>query len=158
MALSFEVVDNTAVLYGTMDEHVSKDFFSEAIAGLDPSKGVSIDFGNVENGNSMGLRTFYLFVQTISVPFTYKKVPYWLIEQFNMIRGLLKKGWRVESMLLPFFHQDSDEEITLECTLGKEIPVLKDYSECEIAGVTVNGQEYLPDFDPSCDFMFLEDV
>lgn len=157
MSLSFSIKDGCLIFSGVLNERVPIEFFRSCLEELGKEVSeIGLDFSDVSSGNSMGLRTLHDFLSELDQPVVYKNVPYWLVEQFNLIRGFVKKSWKVESLILPFYHPDSEEEISLLCEVGKDIPKLDSYEDFEYGEKLVNGQKYLPDFDPSCDLVFLD--
>ena len=86
---------------------------------------VYIDLGEVKAINSVGIRAWILFFAELTqTHFTFLNCPKSLVMQMNMVEGFLPQNSKVETMHVPFFCEDCDEEIEMIFEVGKEITVL----------------------------------
>lgn len=148
---------NTVEFSGLLNE----DSSSEAIQkGLEealnnsPEKTIYIDFSKVKRANSCGILTWYKVLESLSGKFIYIKVPRWLVEQFN-ISDFLNENTTVESIEANFYCPQNDTHENILLVIGKEIPVLEDYSEFTLVMKTKDGLDLEMDFEPNEYFYFI---
>ena len=72
-----------------------------------------------------------------------------------MVSNLLKDKVLVSTVVLPFYSEDEDKEILRIFEIGKEIPILDDYSDFELDDVNQDGIVYSAEFDETMIFSFL---
>ena len=73
-----------------------------------------------------------------------------------MVSGFLKEGRNVRSVMIPFYSDQTNNEITKCFVIGEDIPYLDDYSEFEFENITQDGVVYEPEVDPTTLLAFLE--
>jgi hypothetical protein len=114
-----------------------------------------LDFRDVRRANSLGIIRWSKFVRSVKGPFEYRNVPTWLVEQINLRVIALGTDSRVSSIMAPFYcGADGSHEVhCLE--IGRDVPVLDDYSNFNIERTSRKGLKLEADFEPKEYFGFL---
>ena len=145
------------VFSGVLDESTQIDpiraSLQEAIAGARGGR-VRLDFSQVKRANSVGILSWFRLVHGLAYAVAYVNVPVWLVEQFNFADGLRGDTF-VESVLAPFYCPSDDTHAIVVLTVGRELPLLEDYSELELRIPGANGKMLEPDFEADEYFQFL---
>jgi hypothetical protein len=148
---------NTVVFSGILNEdsasNVIKSSLEEAL-NSSPDKKVFVDFSKVKRANSCGILTWYKVLETLPGFFTYINVPRWLVEQFN-ISDFLNKNTTVESIEANFYCPQNDTHENIYLVIGKEIPILEDYSSFQLVLKNKDGLDLEMDFEPVEYFSFI---
>lgn len=148
--MEIEVINHTLRLVGIMDEQTSVAALCEAYKSAQvASQGnlVRCDFVGVRRANSLGMVRWNEFLSKIGEGIVYENAPQWLVEQFNFEVISLSNGSQVFSILAPFYcYLDGTHEVhCLE--IGKDIPILDDYSQFRAHRTSRSGFILEPDFD-----------
>lgn len=71
---------------------------------------INYDFENLTHINSCGIREFVLWGRKIpaKIKVVYSRCPRILIEQINMIDGIMVKNGRIDSFYVPYFCENCD--------------------------------------------------
>lgn len=157
--MEIEVVDNTIILSGLLDETVTKEALSKAFSHAQRSntdQTIRINFKKIDRANSIGLRTWIQALLDSRPTGFYEEVPEWLLDQFVYIPNLLNENLLVESIMLPFHCIADGEQIVEKCTLGKEIPILPSYESFRM-DIKRDGKIYELDFSPDV-FLFITEA
>jgi ABC-type transporter Mla MlaB component len=154
------VLPNTIIFEGVLDEETKMPELMAAYeklkaAGVSPP--VTLDFSQVTYANSTGIVVWLKFMQEVKTVFKYVNAPVWLVSQFNSIRGFLDHNSFVESFQAPYFAPKSQDSKAICLAIGKDVPVLKDYSEFNFANRAIQGKVYEIDFDPTQYLSFIAD-
>lgn len=91
-------------------------------AGLQSSSEVVIDVGGIQAVNSCGVREWVKWVKAMppSAKLIYVNSPKIIVDQMNMIGGLLPKGSTVKSFYVPYFCENCKLSHSILFTEGKE--------------------------------------
>ena len=85
---------------------------------------VFIDLKEVTAINSIGIRAWIMwFANLESTQLIFMNCPKALVMQMNMVEGFLPAQSKVESLQVPFYCEDCDEEVDVIFHVGKEIQV-----------------------------------
>lgn len=155
--MEIAVREHTLEFSGTLSEDSRMDPVRDAILALSarrPGHRVRLDFSAVKRANSCGILAWFKLIEEIKVPTAYVRAPVWLVEQFNY-SDFLRNDAIVESLLAPFYSPESDTHEIVVLTIGKDLPILKDYSGFEIHPVNTRGETLEADFEPEEYFNFL---
>ena len=148
---------NTVEFSGLLNEDSSSQGIQSALEEAlknSPESTVYIDFSKVKRANSCGILTWYKVLESLTGKFIYMKVPRWLVEQFN-ISDFLNDSTTVESIEANFYCPQNDTHENILLVLGKEIPILEDYSEFTLVLKNKEGLALEMDFEPSEYFYFI---
>lgn len=87
---------------GPIDEDVRFDAIDREIGDV---KTVVIDFADVTVLNSLGIRTWMVWLRQWigQKDFVFRRCPKAVVDQFNVLSGFLPKGSVVESFYVPYF-------------------------------------------------------
>lgn len=154
------VLPNTLVFEGVLDEETSLDHLSSAYQQLkksNPTLPITLDFSKVSRANSAGLVTWLKFLQSAHTKVKYVNTPVWLVGQFNMIKGYFTNGSYVESVQIPLYSTAAQYSKIVTIKLGKDVPILPDYSDFKLPNQMIEGHEYEVDFDPAQYFSFISE-
>ncbi len=154
------VLPNTLAFDGILDEVSSFNHLVEAFeklkqTGMKPP--VNLDFSKVSYANSAGIVTWLKFTQAAKISFKYINAPIWLVNQFNMIRDYFQNGSYAESIEAPYFSPATQESRAFTLQLGKDIPLLNDYTNFVMPNRNVSGRVYEIDFSPELYFSFISE-
>lgn len=147
----------TLTFKGTLDEHSSPEFLHKTVKdAMDLVRGarVRLDFSQVRRANSCGILTWFKLLEQLKPRVTYINVPVWLVEQFNF-SDALRGDALVESFQAPFYCPDKDAHAVITLTVGREVPLLADYSDFTLTVPGEGGAVFEPDFEPEEYFQFL---
>lgn len=158
--MKISVLPNTLVFEGIMDEETSITDLNTAMTkltsgGVKPP--VTVDFSAVPYANSIAVVVWLKFIIAAKVMFKYVNAPVWLVNQFNMIGGYFESASFVESLQTPFFCPKTQESRSITIHLGKDIPILKDYTGFEFPVIELEGKEYEMDVSPPRYFSFISE-
>ncbi len=151
-------VGNVVKLSGVIDEKVDlKNVASviETTASETGMKAVKVDFSDVKRANSLGIIKWRILTEELSCGVIYENSPQWLVEQFNFEVIPILKGSLVASILAPFYCGEDGTHEMVRLEVGKDIPLMKDYSSLRLERPSKNGRMLEPDFEPSDYFEFL---
>ena len=83
---------------------------------------INFDFQNLALINSCGIREWVIWLRTIPVEIqvSYFNCPRVLIEQINMIDGLMTQNGNVGSFYLPYYCEECDDLTLLLCEKDKD--------------------------------------
>ncbi len=102
---------------GAVDEDAK--FPSLALSNI---KKIVFDFQELDLINSCGIREWVVWLRSISnqIEVLYKNCPRILIEQINMIEGLMPVNGHIESFYLPYYCEECDQQTNLLCERNKD--------------------------------------
>lgn len=162
MAVTYQTDGRVIKLSGVINESFTERSFEEAIKPLkdeNSSSPVYLDLIDVQHSNSQGMLTWRMALMSASVPLVLQNIPVWLVEVFNMWPNYLSGiDVCVESIQASFYDPDTEQVKVCLLNIGKDIPILTDYSDYEYPEVQFNGRTLEPEFDPSVYFTFLTDL
>ena len=106
-----------AKLSGTLNEDAR--FSQDDLSGVTC---VNVDFKDVESINSCGVRTLIEWLNTIPLQsqVNYQNCPKIVIDQINMVGGLLRQGGKIESFYTPYYCDNCDFQTNILFESGKE--------------------------------------
>ncbi|HLE09883.1 MAG: hypothetical protein A2504_10805 [Bdellovibrionales bacterium RIFOXYD12_FULL_39_22] len=89
---------------------------------LSAVKKIVFDFKELNLINSCGIREWVVWLRNIpaSIEVLYRNCPRILIEQINMIEGLMPANGYIESFYLPYYCEECDKQTMLLCERGKD--------------------------------------
>ena len=107
----------TVKLSGSVNEDAI--FQKPDVAGVQRA---NIDFNEVDTINSCGVRNWIEWIETFSpqTALNYLNCPKSVIDQVNMIGGLLRPGSAIGSFYTPYYCEDCDQQTMVLFTPGKE--------------------------------------
>lgn len=109
---------------------------------------IFIDLSEVTSINSIGIRAWIMWFGELSdVSFKFLNCPKALVMQMNMVEGFLPAGSQVESLQVPFYCEDCDEEKEVLFEVGKQIQVENGTVKIDFDKSSICG----PDCDPELD-------
>lgn len=149
-ALLFDGVIDESVVFADFEIPIKK--LRESVA---PSEPIGVDFSKVPYANSAGIVVWLKVVYGSDTRFKYINAPVWLVNQFNMIKGYFENGSYVESLQAPFFAPKTQDSVTFTLALGKDLPILKDYSKYAVPERSDEGKTFEIDFVPEQFFSFI---
>ncbi|MEI7973222.1 MAG: hypothetical protein WCH11_02520 [Bdellovibrio sp.] len=130
---------------GVLDERISVKDFQRVIEVR--SNPVEFDFNSVSRSSSSGILEWMKFIKLYSGHFYYVNCPVWLINQFNSMSDLLKRGESaVLSFWAPYFCEADESNQYILFRIPKDIPFSGDFKPVPIQE---GGKEFAPDFIPS---------
>jgi hypothetical protein len=144
-------------LRGVLNEDVTQMQFEQTLSAAFASiKGrLTVDFSEVSRTNSCGIARWISAVSNKNYPLNYTSVPIWLLEQFLMIEEFSSGDMYIDSLILPFYCVDSDVDIQKCLAIGKEIPLLNDYSNFSFDFLDQDGRQFVVNFDADALFDLL---
>ena len=116
---------------------------------------LKLDLSGVVHANSLGIRAWLTGFRKSRGPYCYVRMPVWLVAQCNMISEFMAGEVRVDSLFAPFYCVQSGETIERLLVVGKDVPLLEDYSSFDFPFVSADNKVYEPDFDAAEHFGFL---
>jgi hypothetical protein len=145
---------------GYLNEKSNMDLVKTALEGASAtaqSRGqrVTLDFSKVSKANSCGILTYLKTLIALKIPVTYVNAPIWLVEQFNALDDFFVGDILVTSIFAQFYSPQTDESFVLLQELGKDLPILSDYSSFEINPKSPEGHELEPDYEPELYYFFI---
>lgn len=149
--MKINVLQNSLIFEGLLDEETSIADLLMAhgkLMAADSKPPIAADFSKVLYGNSAGIVIWIRYMREVKIAFNYVNTPIWLVGQINMIRDFLANGSFVSSFQAPFFAPSSQESRAFTLQVGKDIPMLKDYSEFRVPTRAFQGKDYESDFVP----------
>lgn len=152
------VLPDSLVFEGVLDEETLPADLSAALSKLVAAGSkatVKLDLSKVSYCNSAGIMVWIRFLRASNMKFQYINAPIWLINQFNMIGEVLINGSFVSSFQAPYFCTETQESRSLTLELGKDLPVMQDYSSYTATNRIIEGKEYEPDYNPPRYFHFI---
>jgi hypothetical protein len=158
--MQMTILPNTMIFKGVLDEETTVGDFQSAFEklktlGITPP--VSLDFSQVNYGNSVGLLGWLKFLAQTKNSFKYVNAPIWMINQFNTIKGYFENGSYVESVQAPYFCSKTQDSRSLTLVLGKDVPVLDNYTQYSAPNRSLDGKVFEVDFEPSQYFSFISE-
>ena len=158
--MNANILPNTLSFEGVLDEEVTLDQLLVYLgqlksSGLTPP--VNLDFSKVSYANSTGIVTWLKFTREAKLCFKYVNAPVWLVNQFNMVKGYFEFGSFVESMHVPYFAPKTQDSRVFNLTVGKDFPLLADYSNVTIPNRKADGRDYEIDFTPERYLSFISE-
>jgi hypothetical protein len=98
-----------AILSGIIDQ----SFRIDVIDQLDPEETI-FDFKKIELINSLGVRELISFLKSLTVKrLIYQNCPCILVNQFNMVKGLVPINCKVVSFYAPYYAPIGQEELEI---------------------------------------------
>jgi hypothetical protein len=152
----FKTDGNTILFYGELTEQTDDALLTECITKSNTFESLSLDFSEVDGANSNGIIKLTKYLNAINASYNFINTPIWLLESFSMVSGLIKDPALVSTVRLPFYSEDEDKEIVKVFEIGKDIPILDDYSNFELDDIEQEGVVYSAEFDESMIFSFLK--
>ena len=141
--MQVSVEGNSLIFSGVMDE--SSDFKSiETVIKqvMQKHSKIIFDLSGVDRSNSTGIRGWLKVLTDTNPAGRYVKAPCWLLEQISMLPKLCPASMLVESMILPFYSEETDGHMLKYCEVGREIPISEDYDDFELAVVDDAGHKF----------------
>lgn len=130
---------------GVLDERISVKDFQRAIEVS--SSPVEFDFNSVSRSSSSGILEWMKFIKQYSGHFYYVNCPVWLINQFNSMSDLFKKGESaVLSFWAPYFCEADESNQYILFRIPRDVPLTGDF---EPVPIREGGKEFGPDFIPA---------
>lgn len=118
MGSKCEVFTDEKMIYigGRIDE-----LFYENISMIPLFGDVQFNFRDLVSINSSGLREWILLMRKMAAAkITVHECPKFLIDQINMVKGVLPSNAKVVSFYVPFFNEKNGTEKSVLFTLNKE--------------------------------------
>lgn len=144
--------------FGKLDETDEAKNIADTIedAGKQLSaKTITIDFSGTTGANSVGVSTWVKTLQSLSVTIKYVNMPEWLAEQMNMIPALATQMASVDSVLAPYYSEDTND-IVFQKIDTSDLPRLQEkIASGALETIEIDGKSFEADFDPSDYFYFL---
>ncbi len=156
--MAFEVTQQdvdgklTLTINGNIDEDAV--FPEIQLSGGD----VYIDMSNVKAVNSVGIRSWLKWITPLSEAnqFIFKNCPKSVVLQMNMVEGFLPKTSRVESLFVPFYSEDQDEEKDAHFFVGKDVVVDGGNLVVNFDSSSLGGEDWEMDVNENKYFKFLK--
>jgi hypothetical protein len=146
---------------GFLNENSNLDVIKAAIqnaavvAGKVPGGRVLLDFSKVTKANSCGILSYLRVLIELNVPVSYVNAPIWLVEQFNALDDFFVGDIIISSIYAQFYSPNTDKSFVLLQEIGKDIPILPDYSSFEIEAKSPEGHDLEPDYEPEIYYFFI---
>ncbi len=157
--MKFQIEGQNVIFSGVLDESFLSSEFLEQIKKLRStikSRAVNLDFSNVLYANSIGIANWIKLIDQLKEgTYYYSKTPIWLVHLMSIISGVVPENFYVTSMSVPFYSENHDKEIQVLMEIGRDIPLLDDYSSFNLESKTVDGILYEPDISEDHYFRFL---
>lgn len=150
--MKINILANALAFEGVLDEESSlKDLLAafETVKANGFTPPLALSFAKVTRGNSAGIVTWLKFMKQIQTPVKYRDTPVWLVGQFNMIKGYFENSSYVESFQAPYYCENGQHSKVVTLVIGKDLPILDDYSRYVFPHLQIDGKEYEIDFDPA---------
>jgi hypothetical protein len=158
--MKVNIVDGRFIFEGVMDEGFSPSALEQALqAALEGrlAPPFALDFSQVSRANSNGILIFLRFLAKAEHQFKYVNAPEWLVNQFNLISGYFVNNSYVESLFAPYFSAKNGKYIQKLLVIGKDIPLLEDYSKMALPELEIDGLNFEIDFYPEQYFQFISE-
>lgn len=156
--MNAKIQANTLLFDGVLDEAAAQDMLMKYFSKLQDGGAKApycLDLSEVRYGNSVGVICWLKFTKQAGVQFKYVNAPIWLVNQFNVINNYFDNQSFCESLHAPYFSPKTQDSRTFTLYVGKDIPVLEDYSTFKMPSKVVDGVSYDIDFDPQRYFYFI---
>jgi hypothetical protein len=155
-------MDNQLVLSGSLNEAVDFDYIKSELIEfqkIHPSKTLKINFSEVKLANSIGISNWINTVAAIdTVLICYTMAPKWLVAQFNMLPEFFCSRAVVESVEVPYYSEERDQEITKVLQLGRDFDLREEpYSMEDFPNIELEGAIYEIDVLPRKYFKFINE-
>jgi DNA-directed RNA polymerase subunit RPC12/RpoP len=92
------------MLKGPIDEDFKFD-------GAIETPAVNFDFQGIDLINSCGIREWIKFIEGVNGQIKYVNVPQIVVEQINMVKGLLPESAVMETFATPYYCDECDKEV-----------------------------------------------
>jgi hypothetical protein len=152
-----QINGSTVVFSGILDERtgaeVLRRVLSEARRAAHGER-VRLDLSEVKRANSVGILTWFKLLDELKLRASYVNMPVWLVEQFNFSDGL-RGDLDIESFQAPFYCPAKDAHAVVNLMVGRDVPLLNDYSDFTISFQGEDGSTLEPDFEPEEYLQFL---
>ena len=141
LTLNIEGTEDT--LFVTVMGSINEDLQIEKLTHLTSPK-IIFDLEQVKMINSCGIREWIRFIEFLgsTVNLEYINVPQIVIQQMNMISGLLTKNAKVTSIFAPYFIEDLDEEKQILLNSADIVDF-----KAPVINTNIDGTDYNLDFD-----------
>jgi hypothetical protein len=116
---------------------------------------LTLDFGDVTTANSVGLLILLKALEKRKTKTIFENAPVWLIETIICLEEFFTYGATVGSCFARFYCPATDKMSSKLLIIGKDVPILDDYSTFNISLKDESGNELEPDFDPCYYFSFI---
>lgn len=153
--MTISLLPNLIIFEGILDENSNLDVVENHFKNHHSGEPICVDFSKVRFGNSIGIVKWLRVLLNHNMRIDYINAPIWLVKQFNMISTFLEKGDWVSSLYIPYYCADTDEELLVKMDIGKDIPILKNYSSFKLEDRDVDQKTFEPDIAPSLYFDFI---
>jgi anti-anti-sigma regulatory factor len=96
----------------SINGHIDEESVFETLA-LDGVNKISVDLSQVSAINSVGIREWIKWSKSLSsvASITIENCPKVVVDQVNMVAGFLPPNARIESFFVPYYSDDSGEEV-----------------------------------------------
>jgi ABC-type transporter Mla MlaB component len=156
--VQINAIQGTVLFKGKLDELLAQDellkVYDEAQKQSNEDV-VSIDMSGIDLANSKGVVAWLRFLGSNDRKIKYVNAPIWLVEQFNIITSYFAGQSYVESFQAPFYNSQTSKSESILLVVGKDVPLMKDYSKFDINTLKSHKPNYEPDFIPEVYFHFL---
>jgi anti-anti-sigma regulatory factor len=155
--MDVSVTKNLVEFSGILNEDSSSQIIENALEQAlkdAPDQTILLDFSKVKRANSCGILTWYKSLEASKGKFVYTKVPRWLVEQFN-ISDFLNDHTTVDSIEAHFYCPQNDTHENMLLVIGKDIPILENYTNFNLTLKNKDGLDLEMDFDPHEYFYFI---
>jgi hypothetical protein len=108
----YEKSFNDGIVLVKITGNIDEDFTSEGLFE-EEAKVYHFDFDKLNSINSCGIREWIIYLEKIapSCQVVYENCPVIMIEQMNVVQGILPKDCKVMSFYAPYYCEDCDEEV-----------------------------------------------
>lgn len=111
---------------------------------------VVVDLKEVSSINSVGIRAWIMwFADFQDTTFTFVNCPKALVMQMNMVEGFLPPKSKVNSLEVPFYCEDCDEEKEVLFQVGKDVKVEGGQVKLDYDKTKICGEDCDPELDVS---------
>ncbi len=140
------------VINGNIDEDA---IFPEIELGREE---VEVDMGNVKAVNSVGIRSWLKWISPLSeeTVFVFRNCPKSVVLQMNMVEGFLPKTSRVNSLQVPFYSEDQDEEKDALFVVGQDVTIENGSILVNFDTSKLGGEDWEMDVNENKYFKFLK--
>lgn len=151
--------DDTIYFSGFLDESTNLVNLNKALISAKnelKENYIKVNFSNVSMANSVGILNWLKSIDNLDLLLCYSQAPKWLVSQINMIPQFMKNKAVIESFQVPFYCEETDNEIVKLFVVGKDIKIQsKAYSDRDFPSIEQDGDTYIIDVLPKNYFRFI---
>ena len=146
--MEWNIEGNKVNFHGKLTETSDVKKFTEDMSKVSSNTGFQFDFSAVQFANSMGISQLMRFLQEFKGDIEYINAPIWLVNAINVIPQLTCGRFKTKSIQVPYYSEETNEDLTVTLEVGKDIPVKESYKGFELQKIEKDGDTFIADIIP----------